>query len=176
VAVVVKSRPGGRGCAGRPSLVEPGGSSGGKRGLPRGGSMHDSCPDCAGTQPKRTIIPVYPKSQSVTRWLGPVTCHASLTPGRPGGLCPGAGERACAWTRRWAGAGEGAGCPGRDVLAGAGVPGRGGGPGRARARGARAAAGWPGEMRLYRLRGHSTIGLLELLSGVREDHPKVVLE
>src|SRR5215469_7498392 len=39
VAVVVKSRPGGRGCAGRPSLVEPGGSSGGKRALPHAGEV-----------------------------------------------------------------------------------------------------------------------------------------
>ena len=43
-------------------------------------------------------------------------------------------------------------------------------------RGARDAAGWPGKMRLYRLPGHGAIRLLELLSGVREDHPKVVLE
>ena len=45
--------------------------------------------------------------------------------------------------------------------AGAGCPGRG---------------GWPGEMHVYRLPRHSTARLLELLSGVREDHPKVVLE
>ena len=38
------------------------------------------------------------------------------------------------------------------------------------------AARWLGEMRPYRLPGHSAIRLLELLSGVREDHPKVVLE
>src|SRR5215472_16387099 len=37
VAVVVKPRPRGRGCAGRPSLVKPGGSSGGKRALPTRG-------------------------------------------------------------------------------------------------------------------------------------------
>ena len=79
-----------------------------------------------------------------------------------------------------AGAGEGAGCsarggwPGADEGAGAreAAVGRGGG----RRRRARDAADWPGEMRPYRLPGHSAVPLLELLSGVREDHPKVVLE
>ena len=79
-----------------------------------------------------------------------------------------------------AGAGEGAGCPGRG-----GWPGRASargardaavGPERTRARGAQDAAGWPGEMRPYRLPRHSAVPLLELLSAVREDHPKVVLE
>src|SRR6516165_6508387 len=116
LVAVVKSRPRGRGCAGRPSLVKPGGSSGGKRPFPRGGSMHDSCPDCAGTQPKRTIIPVYPKLQSVIEWPGPVTCDASLTPGRPSGCAPG--ERG-AGTRRCTGADGAAGVPGRGGLAGA---------------------------------------------------------
>ena len=132
--------------------------------------MHDSCPDCAGTQPKRTIIPVYPKSQSVIEWPGPVTCDASLTPGRPGGCAPGRGE--------------GAGC--RDAVVGradgnAGWPGRGGLAAADRGRVGRGergrdAADWPGKMRPYRLPGHGAIRLLELLSGVREDHPKVVLE
>ena len=36
--------------------------------------------------------------------------------------------------------------------------------------------GWPVEMRPYRLPGHGAVRLPELLSGVREDHPKVVLE
>jgi hypothetical protein len=58
--------------------------------------------------------------------------------------------------RLCSGADEGAGCPGR---------------GRARN-----AVGWPGEMHPYRLSCHGAIRLLELLSGVREDHPKVVLE
>src|SRR5262249_61000073 len=48
--------------------------------LPRGGSVHDSCPDCAGAQPKRTIILFYPELQSVTGWIGPVTSQTSLTP------------------------------------------------------------------------------------------------
>ena len=65
-------------------------------------------------------------------------------------------------------------CSGTDV--GAGCPGRGGEPGRTWARGARDAVGWPGEMCPYRLPGHGAIRLLELLSGVREDHPQVVLE
>ena len=112
--------------------------------------MHDSCPDCAGTQPKRTIIPVYPKLQSVIEWLGPVTCDASLTPGRPSGCAPGRTEERGAGMRRLAGA---------DGM-----------------RGARDAADWPGKMRPYRLPGHGAIRLLELLSGVRKDHPKVVLE
>ena len=70
------------------------------------------------------------------------------------------------------------------------MPGRGGAPGRTGERGARTrrvgrggrgsgdrdAARWPGKMHLYRLPGHGAIRLLELLSGVREDHPKVVLE
>jgi hypothetical protein len=61
--------------------------------------------------------------------------------------------------------GDGAGC--RDAEVGQG--GRAGGvPGDA--------ARWLGEMRPYRLPGHRAIRLLELLSGVREDHPKVVLE
>ena len=138
--------------------------------------MHDSCPDCAGTQPKRTIIPVYPKLQSVIEWPGPVTCDASLTPGRPSGCAPG--ERG-AGTRRCTGADGGAGCP--DA---AGWPGRTGerGPGRGGLAGADGgagcpdAAGWPAKMHPYRLPGHGAIRLLELLSGVREDHPKVVLE
>jgi hypothetical protein len=127
--------------------------------------MHDSCPDCAGTQPKRTIIPVYPESQSVTRWA-----RASYLPRQPNTR---EAERAVPWGGRGAGArdaavgrgGEGAACPGRGGLAwageGAGCPGRG---------------GWPGEMCPYRLPGRRAIRLLELLSGVREDHPKVVLE
>ena len=36
--------------------------------------------------------------------------------------------------------------------------------------------GWPGVMHPYRLPGHGAARLPELLSGVREDHPKVVLE
>ena len=112
--------------------------------------MHDSCPDCAGTQPKRTIIPVYPKLQSVIEWLGPDTCDASLTPGRPSGCAPGRTEERGTGMRRWTGADGNAGCPGRGGLA--------------------------GKMRPYRLPGHGAIRLLELLSGVREDHPKVVLE
>ena len=67
--------------------------------------------------------------------------------------------------RRWTGADGNAGCPGRGELAGADgnarCPGRG---------------GLAGKMRPYRLPGHGAIRLLELLSGVREDHPKVVLE
>ena len=127
--------------------------------------MHDSCPDCAGTQPKRTIIPVYPKLQSVIEWLGPVTCDASLTPGRPSGCAPGRTEERGTGMRRWTGADGNAGCPGRGELAGADE-----------GAGARDAADWPGKMRPYRLPGHGAIRLLELLSGVREDHPKVVLE
>ena len=79
-------------------------------------------------------------------------------------------------------------CPGADGGAGCrdaavdradgneGCPGRGGGPGWTGMRGARDAAGWPGEMRPYRLPRHGAMRLPELLSGVREDHPKVVLE
>ena len=59
---------------------------------------------------------------------------------------------------------------------GAGARGAAAGGGRTWARRARNAVGWPGEMRPYRLPGHAAIRLLELLSGVREDHPKVVLE
>jgi len=76
-------------------------------------------------------------------------------------LCPGAdggaGCRDAAVDR----ADGNEGCPGRGGLAGAG---------------ARDAPDWPGKMRHYRLPGHGAIRLLELLSGVREDHPKVVLE
>jgi hypothetical protein len=92
--------------------------------------MHDSCPDCAGTQPKRTIIPVYPESQSVTGWLGPVICYASLTPGEPGRLCPGGGGGAGPpEARRLAGGGRGHGPPEARRLAGGG---RGHGPPEAR--------------------------------------------
>ena len=48
------------------------------------------------------------------------------------------------------GAGEGMGCPDR--------------------------SGWLGEMRPYRSPGRAAVRLLESLSEVREDHPKVVLE
>ena len=47
------------------------------------GSGHDSCPDCAQAQPKRTIIPVLAESQSVTGRVGLVTL-VSLTSGRHG--------------------------------------------------------------------------------------------
>ena len=58
--------------------------------------------------------------------------------------------RGVSGTRRLAGADVGAGFPGR--------------------------GDWPGELHVYRLPWHSTARLLELLSGAREDHPKVVLE
>src|SRR5215472_10569511 len=73
VAVVVKAALAGgvvRAAQAWSSRADRAGESGP---FPRVGSMHDSCPDCAGTQPKRTIIPVYPESQSVTGWAGPVT-------------------------------------------------------------------------------------------------------
>jgi hypothetical protein len=60
----------------------------GKAGFSLGGSGHDSCPDYAQAQPKRTIIPVYTESQSVTGRVGRVTFPASLTSGR---RCPGPG-------------------------------------------------------------------------------------
>jgi len=41
--------------------------------FPPEGSVHDSCPDCTGAQPKRTIVPVYPILQSVTGRMGLVT-------------------------------------------------------------------------------------------------------
>ena len=82
--------------------------------------------------------------------------------------------------RRWTGADGNAGCPGRGELAGADgnarCPGRSELAGAGEGAGARHAADWPGKMRPYRLPGHGAIRLLELLSGVREDHPKVVLE
>jgi hypothetical protein len=81
--------------------------------------------------------------------------------------------------RLGSGADEGAGCPGR----GGGPAGHGRGvPGTRRWAGADEGAGRPkrgglvGEIRPYRLPGHGAIRLLELLSGVRKDHPKVVLE
>jgi len=121
------------------------------------GSGHDSCPDCAQAQPKRTIIPVLAESQSVTGRVGLVTL-VSLTSGRHG---PRSGGRrpspALGFAAAVGGAPEarravrrkrGGRCAGRTA---GGAPPRGG------------RHGWAG-CALYRLLGRGAVTLPELLS------------
>ena len=113
------------------------------------GSGHDSCPDCAQAQPKRTIIPVLAESQSVTGRVGLVTL-VSLTSGGTA-RAPGAGDPRprLASRRPWAVRRKRGGrCAGRTA---GGAPPRGG------------RHGWAG-CALYRLLGRGAVTLPELLS------------